>query len=164
MWRRLWWNTMESGNWHTIIVLTIWRALFQNEISANPKMQFSMPVSTLTIMFDKRTLHTYMKSSFAKHNLWTWYKDCKLISFAMALIVFWKRAVHILFSIHHLDAGVISKWTLWTQLCNCLHYLLVSPYLSFWSYDHLVSWLANAYTFTFSDGCKYLLPYSSLKF
>ena len=30
-------------------------------------------------LVSKRTLHTYVKSSLPKHNIWTWYWHCKLI-------------------------------------------------------------------------------------
>ena len=63
----------------------IWRAVFQNTISANPKIEFAMPMPSSKIMFWKTALHKYahiyayiyiyiyVKSVFPKHNLRTWY-------------------------------------------------------------------------------------------
>ena len=63
----------------------IWRALFQNASSANPKIDVTMSMPSSEIMFWKTNLHKYVhiyrcvKSSLSNQNLWTWQGHCKLI-------------------------------------------------------------------------------------
>ena len=41
------------------IYINIWRVLFQNAISTDPKIEFAMSMPHSGIMFDKRALHKY---------------------------------------------------------------------------------------------------------
>ena len=78
----------------------IWRALFQNAISANTKTEFAMPMLSSYIMFWKRALrlyvdgeflNMYLKGLFAKQDLQTVHWDYKLISLDRCLSRFGKE-------------------------------------------------------------------------
>ena len=88
------------------------RTLFQNALSANPKVDVAMPMPSSEIIFWKRTLHTYVHT-YAYIHMWKALYQNTILEFGfgitnsfsgMALNRFWKRALHILeylATIHH---------------------------------------------------------------
>ena len=80
----------------------IWRALFQNALSDNPKIDVAMPMPSSEIIFWKRILHKYV-DIYAYTHMWkACYQNttigrgiCIASSFSgMALNAVWKRALY----------------------------------------------------------------------